>query len=155
MQPERLGQHRDLAERCLCDGVDSSVFSSLDFDIAVSICSAGIFIECHGLPVLITAKGGEVPMKNALIIEPVDDVVIAIEPIRQGEDVVFADHDGVERAFKAAGNIDIYHKIARKPISKGSKVNKYGEHIGEATRDIALGEHVHTHNVVGVREDLS
>ena len=39
------------------------------------------------------------------------------------------------------------HKYARGPIAAGADVVKYGMPIGHATRDIAAGEHVHTHNL--------
>ena len=43
------------------------------------------------------------------------------------------------------------HKIAIKPIKKNEGVIKYGERMGHATTDIAVGEHVHVHNVLGDR----
>ncbi len=39
------------------------------------------------------------------------------------------------------------HKYARKDIKSGEKVIKYGFPIGVATKDIAEGEHVHSHNL--------
>ena len=39
------------------------------------------------------------------------------------------------------------HKYAIRPISNGENVIKYGYPIGHATRDIAMGEHVHCHNL--------
>lgn len=39
------------------------------------------------------------------------------------------------------------HKYAIKPIKVGENVVKYGMPIGHATADIAVGEHVHVHNV--------
>ena len=38
------------------------------------------------------------------------------------------------------------HKIARADIATGAPVTKFGQIIGYATRPIAAGEHVHTHN---------
>jgi len=38
-------------------------------------------------------------------------------------------------------------KVALRPIARGEAVIRYGEEIGEATQDIAAGEHVHTHNL--------
>ena len=43
--------------------------------------------------------------------------------------------------------IGIGHKLARVAIVRGEKIIKYGAIIGSANTDIALGEHVHTHNV--------
>jgi galactarate dehydratase len=39
------------------------------------------------------------------------------------------------------------HKVAVQPIRRGDTVVKYGQVIGFATCDIAVGEHVHTHNL--------
>lgn len=46
-----------------------------------------------------------------------------------------------------ASALAIGHKIAAQAILAGAKIVKYGAPIGSATRDIAVGEHVHTHNV--------
>jgi len=39
------------------------------------------------------------------------------------------------------------HKVAVRRVRAGEPVRKYGQIIGFATRDIAPGEHVHTHNL--------
>ena len=44
-------------------------------------------------------------------------------------------------------NIDDGHKYAKRDISCGENIIKYGQPIGHATCDIKKGEHVHTHNV--------
>ena len=44
-------------------------------------------------------------------------------------------------------NLDDGHKYARVAIKAGEQIIKYGNPIGHATADIAMGEHVHTHNV--------
>jgi altronate hydrolase len=50
-------------------------------------------------------------------------------------------------AGQSADGIPDGHKIARQAIPAGSPVIKYGDPIGIATRDIAAGEWVHTHNL--------
>jgi altronate hydrolase len=50
-----------------------------------------------------------------------------------------------------ADNIEVRedgHKYAIRPIANGENVIKYGMPIGRATCDIAVGDHVHVHNVV-------
>ena len=47
--------------------------------------------------------------------------------------------------------IALCHKFALQAIAEGEQVFKYGEVIGHATRNIAAGEHVHTHNLVSAR----
>jgi len=44
-------------------------------------------------------------------------------------------------------NVQPGHKIALRPVASGGSILKYGEIIGKATREIAPGEWVHTHNI--------
>lgn len=84
---------------------------------------------------------------NALIVEDLDNVAVAIEAIASGETVEYLRHNGEACALPAKDDIPAYHKVAVAPISKGSEIVKYGECIGLAAVDIPLGSHVHTHNV--------
>lgn len=92
-------------------------------------------------------------MINAMMIDKDDDVVVAIEPIKAGEDVCYMCQNDT-LSFKAIDDITIYHKIAKREITKGNPVIKYGEHIGLASQDVKIGQHVHTHNIDDHREDL-
>ena len=92
-------------------------------------------------------------MLNAMIVEPQDNVVVAIEPIKKGDTVTYK-CAGEVKTLTALEDITIYHKLATRDIAKGEPVVKYGEHIGVASSDIKAGEHVHVHNVEGHREDL-
>ena len=85
-------------------------------------------------------------MLNGMIVEPVDNVVVAIEPVKKGETVTYM-CAGEEKHLTAVEDITIYHKLAACDI-------KYGEHIGLAARDIKAGEHVHCHNLEEHRENL-
>jgi hypothetical protein len=49
--------------------------------------------------------------------------------------------------LRAPGDVEIGHKLARRPLKPGDKVIKYGAPIGSASRAIATGEHVHLHNM--------
>ena len=92
-------------------------------------------------------------MQNAMIIDPKDNVAVAIEPIAAGDTVTYL-KEGKTVSLKATEDITIYHKLATRTIEKGEPVVKYGEHIGIASCDIKAGEHVHVHNVEGHRENL-
>jgi altronate dehydratase small subunit len=92
-------------------------------------------------------------MNNAMLIDPADDVVVAIESIGKGETVEYV-CNGEAVQFPALEDITIYHKVARRDISTGAPVIKYGQHIGIAACDIRKGEHVHIHNVTSHRENL-
>lgn len=89
---------------------------------------------------------------NAMIIDPKDNVAVAIEPIAAGGAVSYLTPEG-EAVLTAAEDITIYHKLATRDIAEGEAVVKYGEHIGVATAPIAKGAHVHVHNVVSPQED--
>lgn len=74
-------------------------------------------------------------MKQRLQIHPSDNVA-----------VVLVDDDPVAKRG---------HKVALRAIKKGENVIKYGFPIGHATRDIAEGEWIHSHNLAtNLRDDL-
>ncbi len=85
-------------------------------------------------------------MRNAVIIDGRDNVVVAIYPLKAGDEVSYPLPEGGEGHLVAKQDIPLFHKIARADIAAGEFVVKYGEFIGAATCDIAAGEHVHTHN---------
>lgn len=85
-------------------------------------------------------------MKNAMLIDPADNVVVAIEPIAKDSPVEY-DCGGETRRLTALEDITIYHKLACRDIPQGEPVVKYGQHIGSAVTDIRAGQHVHVHNV--------
>jgi hypothetical protein len=43
--------------------------------------------------------------------------------------------------------IPLGHKLARHALNVGDKVIRYGAPIGSITRPVAVGEHIHTHNL--------
>ena len=92
-------------------------------------------------------------MRNAMIIDPQDNVAVAIEPIAKGETATYV-CESKEFSLPVLEDITIYHKLAVRDIPKGAPVVKYGEHIGLAARNIKAGEHVHCHNLEEHRENL-
>lgn len=84
-------------------------------------------------------------------IHPSDNVAVALEEIRAGEALTV---DGIH--VTAAEDVQRGHKIALAQIAEGDAVMKYGNPIAVATREIAAGEWVHTHNVrTGLSEDAA
>ena len=81
-------------------------------------------------------------LPDALRVHPRDDVLVALRDLQPGETVRSA-----AEAIVAQTPVPRGHKIAATAITAGSLVRKYGWSIGRATRDIAQGEHVHTHNL--------
>lgn len=55
--------------------------------------------------------------------------------------------DNVATVLADGGPVPRGHKVALLPIAAGDAVVKYGFPIGHATRAIAPGEHVHSHNL--------
>lgn len=47
--------------------------------------------------------------------------------------------------------IPVGHKLAISEIASGDSIIKYSEIIGQAMVDIDIGDHVHVHNVEGLR----
>jgi altronate hydrolase len=79
----------------------------------------------------------------AFQVDPRDDVAAALRDIDAGEQAL---------GVVAAQDIPRGHKIALHDIAQGQPVLKFGFPIGHATRAIAAGEHVHTHNVATALE---
>lgn len=75
-----------------------------------------------------------------LTLHPQDNVAVALADIAAGE-VEASTGVTVMQAVKQG------HKIAIAPISAGQNVLRYGQTIGQATTDIAAGEHVHVQNL--------
>ena len=77
-----------------------------------------------------------------MLLHPDDNVLVCIAPIAADECVTTADLE-----LCALEDIDVGHKLARRPIAPGEGILKYGAPIGSATRAIATGEWVHVHNM--------
>ena len=76
--------------------------------------------------------------KKSIIINQLDNVAVALADLEKG---------GIYEGVTLAEDITKGHKFALRPIKEGEDIIKYGTPIAHATRDIAVGEHVHTHNV--------
>ena len=84
--------------------------------------------------------------KQAVVITPKDSVAVATIDLKKGDVAkMFIGDEIAEITLKE--DVKFGHKFAIKAIIKGDHVLKYGESIGTATKDIAVGEHVHVHNV--------
>ncbi|GCL71516.1 UxaA family hydrolase [Paenibacillus naphthalenovorans] len=87
---------------------------------------------------------------STVMMKPVDNVAVALTNIPGGT-VVTVNCGGNTIAVELKENIEFGHKFAVAPISSGQDILKYGEVIGVAVKDIAVGEHVHVHNLEGKR----
>ena len=85
-------------------------------------------------------------MRKLLFLHPSDNIAVSLADLSEGEVI---EQDGT--TIKVLNKINRGHKIATKVIKKNDGIIKYGERMGHATTDIQIGEHVHTHNVLGDR----
>ena len=83
-------------------------------------------------------------MRRYMILNEADNVAVALTGLQRGETLEIEERGA---AVTLASDIPFEHKFALAPIPSGALVVKYGLPIGEATRDIAPGEHVHLHNL--------
>lgn len=83
---------------------------------------------------------GESHSKSVLRLDEIDNVVIALRDIAAGENLAAV-------GAPLSGSVSKGHKIATHPIRKGENVFRYGQTIGQAKCDIAVGDHVHVHNL--------
>lgn len=87
---------------------------------------------------------------EALILHPKDNVATAVRHLESGQSISLGNEpNNIEIVLAQA--IPFGHKFALRDIQPGEKIIKYGEVIGQATTKINKGEHVHVHNVEGLR----
>jgi altronate dehydratase small subunit len=90
---------------------------------------------------------------NALVINKSDSVGVAITEFKAGDVAAFKIGEEVSR-IDITQDIPIYHKFSLIDVNEGDLVYKYGQVIGKAFQEIKVGQHVHTHNIAGIREML-
>ncbi|QBY00195.1 altronate dehydratase [Rhodophyticola sp. CCM32] len=79
-------------------------------------------------------------MNNSLRLHSGDNIVLALRDLPSGSDLNTL-------SVPVVDDIPRGHKIASAHIAKGAPVLRFGQVIGQALRDIAVGEHVHSHNL--------
>src|SRR5258706_14573757 len=79
---------------------------------------------------------------RAIVLRPEDDVAIAKKELTAGTTL----EDGPAR-IEVRADVKPGHKVARHAVRRGDPVRRYGQVIGFATQDIAVGDHVHSHNL--------
>jgi hypothetical protein len=96
-------------------------------------------------------KGEAMTITAMMINQQDDNVGVVTTALKKGQLARFRQADAVEEV-ELRDDVPIYHKFCVRSIKKGEPVIKYGEQLGLATRDIAPGDYVHTHNLVSQRE---
>ena len=79
---------------------------------------------------------------SLVLMSPEDNCLIARTALASGDVVAI---DGLPVTL--AQDIQIGHKVARCALAVGDKVLRYGALIGSITAPVAIGEHIHTHNL--------
>lgn len=87
---------------------------------------------------------------NALLLSPVDTVAVALADLPAGA-IVEMGEDTRQSRLEVMEAVPMGHKVAVKAMAAGEAVFKYGVEIGTATRAIAVGQHVHVHNIASNR----
>lgn len=77
-----------------------------------------------------------------IILSPDDTIAVVRCGIDCGDDVML---EG--QVVTLAAGVSMGHKLALRAMKPGDKVLKYGVPIGSATVAIAVGDHVHLHNM--------
>lgn len=92
-------------------------------------------------------------MKRFLKINPTDNVAVVLcDDAHAGE--CWTPEEGAA-PITLASDITRGHKFALRPIAEGEAVIKYGYPIGHATKPIAAGEWIHSHNLAtSLSDDL-
>jgi altronate hydrolase len=80
----------------------------------------------------------------AALLHPNDSVAIAKQPLASGT-VLRLDDGGGE--IRVGGLVPAGHKVALRGFDEGDSILRYGQVIGFASRPIAAGDHVHSHNL--------
>lgn len=81
-------------------------------------------------------------MEKLIKLHPADNVYVVRSSIFARETITI---EG--RVYSYDKDLIIGHKIASSNIKRGEHVIKYGVSIGSASINIAMGEHVHLHNL--------
>jgi altronate dehydratase small subunit len=87
---------------------------------------------------------------HALVMDSRDNVATAVRVLKKDE-TVNIEVGGNNAGVILLNDIPFGHKLAIRDIEQGEKVVKYGEIIGQTVAGIRKGEHVHIHNVEGLR----
>ncbi|MDF2962980.1 MAG: D-galactarate dehydratase [Paenibacillus sp.] len=87
---------------------------------------------------------------DALVMDPRDHVATAIKDLQQGQNITYRVQDQVHE-LTLIDPIPFGHKVAIQDVVSGTDIRKYGEVIGRTTVNIQAGQHVHVHNVEGIR----
>ena len=79
----------------------------------------------------------------AILLHPDDNVLVCCRAVRVGERFRI----GPDEEIHVLQDTDLGHKLARRALSTGEKVIKYGAPIGSMTAGVQPGGWIHLHNM--------
>jgi len=79
----------------------------------------------------------------AILLHPDDNVLVCSRAVRAGERFNISENETVH----VLQDTELGHKLARRALSVGEKVIKYGASIGSMTAAVAAGGWIHLHNM--------
>ena len=110
--------------QCICKGGTTFAYQNATDPSNKSGRQAPRKVSADGEP---SQKEGGSFMRNGVIIDEKDNVVVAIHELEAGTDVAYPLPGGGEGHVVTREHIPLFHKIARTDIKRGEKVMKYGE----------------------------
>jgi len=87
---------------------------------------------------------------KAVILAAEDNVAVALMDLAAGTELDLK-AGGQTVRIRLAESIPYQHKFSLKDTGSGGRIIKDSVVIGEATRNIKQGQHVHIHNMTGLR----
>lgn len=88
--------------------------------------------------------------RKAQVMNVRDNVATALVSLKAKEKVVIQ-RGNLEEEIVLLDDVPRGHKFAIEDIEEGKEIFKYGEVIGIAASSIKKGQHVHDHNIRGLR----
>ena len=110
--------------------------------MAISLLAKPKYTPRIGLAEPHNESGNATQMASIVLLSDKDNVAIATTDLAIGMPVKVGDLTVEPQVAVPRG-----HKIAIRKINAGQPITKYGQPIGLASSEIAIGEHVHLHNV--------
>lgn len=88
-------------------------------------------------------------MTRAIVLNPGDNVATLLDAGEKGAKCALQGEAKGEIELLQA--VPFGHKVCIRATPSGGDIVKYGQVIGKAAKDLAVGEHAHVHNIESAR----
>lgn len=85
--------------------------------------------------------------RSALVLDPKDNVAVALADLRAGDVCRVAEPGGGRFELTVLEDVAFGHKFALRDLDRDAPVYKYGEEIGRMRSPLKRGGWVHSHNM--------